>query len=272
MPSPNYLKEAFKRQENLISLSGLAVAGALFNPGFFLLGGALELSYLWLMSTSKRFQRVVDAEKNNARLQNDAATKEQLLNLLAQPEQKRFWDLHVIREKVFESWQQRDPVSQSLLQPSIEKLDYLLDTFLRSQVALNRMRTHLAASDRTFLKKQAEALELELKGASMPDKLRDMKAKNLELLNSRLARLARIQEDIELSRTQLDTLEHAIRFVSDQSAALTDPQQITSQIDRAVAEVADTEKSLKEVEGFLEAQDDKKEQAQAAQAMEQKRQ
>jgi hypothetical protein len=271
MPEPtNYVKEAFKRQENVISLAGLAVAGAVFNPGFFFVAGALELGYLWMMATNKRFQRVIDSEKNQRRVLSDEQVKLGMLSRLSKPEQARYQELTSIRQRVFDSWQGRDSVSQSLLSPSVEKLDYLLDTFLRSQIALSRMRTHLATSDRAFLSKQAEMIQTELKGNLSP-KLREMKQKNLELLVSRLSRLSKINEDIEISRTQLDTLEQAVKFISDQSAALTDPQQISAQIDRAVADVADTERSLREVETFLDAQDDKKEDAaKQAQAQEQK--
>ena len=143
MPGPAaYVKEAFKRQENLISLGGLAVAGTVFNPGFLFLGAALELAYLWTMASNPRFRRVVDSQLYQARSLFGAQEKERLLSAIPRAERERYQELAAIREKVFDSWQSRDPVTRSLLQPGVEKLDYLLDSFLKAQTALHAMREH----------------------------------------------------------------------------------------------------------------------------------
>jgi len=252
--STNYLKEAFKRQENVIALGGIAAAGVLFNPGFFLLGGAVELVYLWMLSTNPRFKRVVDSEANKSRLFFDQDERVRLLATLPESERERFLALTDIRQRVYDSWQSRDSVTQSLLQPSVDKLDYLLDTFLRAQLTLQRMREHMAESDRASIEKQAKMIEAELAARELPDKLHEVKSKNLEILKQRVARLKKLQEDIDIVRTQIDTLENAIRFINDQSVSLTDPQQITDQIDRVAAEVGETERSIKDVEMFLGAQ------------------
>ncbi|MBI3549700.1 MAG: hypothetical protein HY078_11730 [Elusimicrobia bacterium] len=267
----NYVKEAFKRQENLITLAGLGVAGVAFNAGFLLLGGALELAYLWLISSNPRFQRVVNSEKSQARLRFDQSEKDKLAAALPMNEHRRFQELQGVRQRVYEAWQARDAVTQSLLQPSVDKLDYLLDTFLRAQVTLHHMRSHLASSDRAFLQKQAQMIEAEI-ARGLTDKVREVKERNLDILKQRLAKLQKLQEDQEIVKTQLDTLENAIKFVSDQSVSLTDPQQITGQIDRAVSEVGDTERSLQEVESFLGMQEgvDKKQEGAARQQAQQK--
>ena len=245
-----YVKEAFKRQENLITLGGLAVAGAVFNPGFLLLGAALELAYLWTMASNARFRRVVDSQLYKARSLFGDQEKERLLAAIPRSARDRYQELAAIREKVFDSWQSRDPVTRSLLQPGVEKLDYLLDSFLKAQTALHRMREHLGESDLSLIEKQAKMVEAELAGG-LSDTLREAKARHLDLLRQRIARLKKLQEDLALARTQLDTLENAVRFVSDQSVSLSDPQQISAQIDRAVAEVGDTEKTIQDVETFL---------------------
>jgi hypothetical protein len=250
MAGPGYVKEAFKRQENLISLSGFLAAGFLFNPGFLFLGGALEILYLWTISSNPRFKRVVDAEANKGKALIDHDARVRMLATLPESERERFLALTDIRQRVYDSWQSRDQVAQTLLQPSVDKLDYLLDTFLRAQLTLQRMREHLSDSDKGALDKQKTMIEAEL-GGKLPDKLREVKQKNLEILSQRVARLAKLQDDMAIVRTQIDTLENAIRFINDQTISLTDPQQITDQIDRVAAEVGEAEKSIQDVESFL---------------------
>lgn len=247
---PNYVKEAFGRQENVIALAGFAVAGVLFNPGYLMLGGALEIVYLWLLSTNPRFHRVVLSEKNASLRRIDEDKKGRLLEALPRLDRQRYEGLAAIRRGVFDSWQGRDPVTQSILQPSVEKLDYLLEAFLRTQATLNLITDHLLSSEKPKIQKQVKGLEGELAGELAP-KLRQLKSQNLELLKQRLVRLDKLEEDTAAVRTQLDTIESAIKFIADQSVALTDPQQITDQIDRVVVEVGETEKSIQDVELFL---------------------
>ncbi|MBI5243879.1 MAG: hypothetical protein HY922_09405 [Elusimicrobia bacterium] len=250
----SYVKEAFKRQENLIALAGFAAAGALFNPGFLFLGGAIEVVYLWMVAGNPRFKRVVDSEKNRSSLLLGQNERVRMLSTLPEAERERYLALADIRQRVYDSWQSRDSVTQSLLQPSVDKLDYLLDTFLRAQLTLQRMREHLSGSDFGDLEKQAKMLETEIAQRRLPDKLTEVKSKNLEILKQRIARLKKLQEDIAVVRTQLDTLENAIRFVNDQTVSLSDPQQITNEIDRVASEVGATEKSIQDVESFLGTQ------------------
>ena len=249
---PGYVKAAFKRQENLIALGGLCAAGALFNPGFLMLAGALEVAYLWVISTNQRFRRVVDSERGRAGALFDAKEKDRLLLRLPGAERERYLGLARIRQEVHDAWQSRDAVTQGLLLPSVDKLDYLLDTFLRAQLGLSLMRAHLAGSDQDSLARQVKSVEAEMR-RELPDKLRDAKARSLDILRQRVARLAKLEEDMAVVRAQLDNIEHAVRLVSDQSISLSDPRQIAVQIEGAVAEVGQTERSIKEVESFLEA-------------------
>ena len=259
----NYLKEAFKRQENVISLIGFGIAGAVFSSGFLLIGGALEISYLWLISSNPRFQRLVRAEKNQALSASTLNERDQLLKALPTADRVRYSSLLDVRQKVYDSWQARDEVTQNILQPNVEKLDYLLGMFLRAQVTSNRIKNHLTDSGRAQIEKQIHDLEMNMK-IPMPDKLKEVKAKNIEILKQRVARLNKLQEDKDVVETQLSTLENAIRFMGDQSVALTDPRQISEQVDHLVNDVQETEKSISDVEVFLEAQSELKEKSEMA--------
>jgi hypothetical protein len=262
---PSYVGAAFKRAENLIGLSGLCVAGVLFNPGFLFLAGAAEIAYLWLVGGNERFRRVVDSQSSRLRSLFDAKEKDRLLLRLPGEERDRYLELTNIRQRVYESWQSRDTVTQGLLQPSVDKLDYLLDTFLRAQITLSSMQEHLCDSNKSQLERQIKNTELELK-RELPEALKEAKTRSLGIFRQRLARLAKLETDMEVLRTQLDNIEQTIKLVSDQSVSLSDPQQVAGQIDGAVAEVGDAERSLNEVENFLGTAQEQDKKDQAAQA------
>jgi hypothetical protein len=259
---PSYLGAAFKRPENIIGMAGLCVAGVLFNPGFLFLAGAAELAYLWALVANPRFRRAVDSRSSALRRFFDAKEKDRLLLRLPGEERDRYLQLAGIRQRVYESWQGRDAVAQSLLQPSVDKLDYLLDTFLRAQITLSAMQEHLMDSDKSKLERQIRSTEAELK-KDLAAKLREAKTRSLGIFTQRLTRLNKLEGDMEILRTQLENIEHTIKLVSDQSVSLSDPQAVAGQIDGAVAEVGEAERSLNEVESFLGAarEEDKKDAA-----------
>ena len=169
---PSYVGAAFRRAENIIGLGGLCVAGVLFNPGFLFLAGAAEIAYLWALGSNERFKRVVDSQTNRLRSLFDAKEKDRMLLRLPGEERDRYLELANIRQRVYESWQARDAVAQGLLQPSVDKLDYLLDTFLRAQMTLSLMREHLMESNRAQLERQVKSTEQELKH-DLPESLKE---------------------------------------------------------------------------------------------------
>jgi len=265
---PSYVTAAFRRQENIIGLTGLCLAGVLFNPGFLFLAGAAEVAYLWALVGNARFRRLVDSQSSRLRGLFDAKEKDRLLLRLPGEERDRYLELANIRQRVYESWQSRDEVAQGLLQPSVDKLDYLLDTFLRAQITLSAMQEHFVDSNKAQLERQIRSIEADLK-RSLPDKLRDAKCRSLGIFTQRLTRLNKLEQDMEVLRTQIDNIEQTIKLVSDQSISLSDPQQVAGQIDGAVAEVGETERSLSEVESFLGAELEADKKDKAAQAQEQ---
>ena len=63
-----YIKAAFNARPigmfvppNWIGIVAIALVG-LLNPGFWAIGAGLELAYLYVVSTNKRFQRFIDAK------------------------------------------------------------------------------------------------------------------------------------------------------------------------------------------------------------------
>jgi hypothetical protein len=63
----DYMRAAFSARPfgmfvapNWVGVASFALLG-LVNPGFWVLGGGLELGYLAVLSTNRRFQRTVDA-------------------------------------------------------------------------------------------------------------------------------------------------------------------------------------------------------------------
>src|SRR5688500_24227 len=88
----DYIKAAFNARPagmfvapNWVALAAVGLVGALypdFLPGILLIGGGLELAYLYLLSTNKRFQRyVAGSEMVEERAESQTKLRQMLMQL-----------------------------------------------------------------------------------------------------------------------------------------------------------------------------------------------
>src|SRR5215203_5938075 len=130
-----YMKSAFNARPigmfvppNWIGLAGVALLG-LLNPGFWAIGAGLELAYLFGLSTSKRYQRVVDGE---SKLEERQQWQKKLQDIVAQldPEDReRYFNLQRRCYQIIE--QQRQNGEAPELETQGEGLGKLLWIYLR---------------------------------------------------------------------------------------------------------------------------------------------
>src|SRR3989337_2652522 len=90
-----YVKSVFRLKYNLIGLAWFFIAGIVTTPRLFWpIGIALEILFLAILSTNKRFQRTVDAQLSNQKINQVENRKNFIIsNLLTAERKKRFNDL-----------------------------------------------------------------------------------------------------------------------------------------------------------------------------------
>jgi hypothetical protein len=130
------------------------------------------------------------------------------------------------------------------------RLDALLTSFLRLVSTLNGYRRFLGAADRLRLEEELHGLELEVAQATS-EKLREVKARRVELLTKRVERYRQAAESREVVSHQLASIEDLLRLTSEQSIAVRDPELVSRQLEALTAEVAATEDTVQEMEQFM---------------------
>jgi len=263
----NYVKEAFLRQENLIGLGGLLLFGILAPIpflGILFAGAAAEGVYLLATSQNKRFRNAIRAKKNEDLGLKGIEEDERLLNMLGDNGRARYQDLKRVCEKILQFLETKDEVTKSMLEPSVARLDYLLKTHLRSLAGLRNILTYLDSGEISAIEKEISFVENELKDQEMSEKVREVKDKHLAILRQRQDKLKKARENVEILKTQVNTLESTIKYIGDQTAAMSNPQEISSQIQSVVEDLKISEQSVKDFDTFLEY---RKEEAQKAEAL-----
>jgi hypothetical protein len=270
-----YLKAAFwvspevpalgKVPANLLVLAGLALFG-LVNPGFWLLGLALEIAFLFSLAGNKRFQQYVDAQRAKAARQaqregkpSPELTAERLVQSLPGPLVKRF---HTLRKRCLElrqlAQQLKDPDRLDAPPPledlQLAGLDRLLWIYLRLLFTQYSLERFLQETNEAQIRHDIDHLQARLRdvAASASDAKQQKKRKvledNLETSRSRLTNYQKARENCELVQLEIDRLENKIRSLSELAINRHEPDFISGHVDQVVAGMVHTERTMTELQ------------------------
>jgi len=255
----NYTKEALFNTWNLVFLltvavvaAGLGMAG-LF-PGWLpqlllLLGGGAELVYLGVMPRHERFQRYVRAEKRSERHQ--APSQREIFSQLRNQSQRRYAKLRKLKDQIEANYQKLSYASQGILGSHVQKIDGLLDSYLDLLHQRERYRDFMDSATEAQILDSIEALKKDM--ADDAERVRAVKQRRLKVLERRLARFRKAQENLEIIGAQLSTIEDVVRYIHEQSWTLQNPEEVTAQLDTLLQEVEETQDSIREIEDVFAA-------------------
>lgn len=248
--SPNYIKAAFLMPANLVGLGTAAASAAMTGeplPALVALG--LEGLYLGVVSSMKRFQRAVRAQRPD---DPEAARKalDSLQADLAPSQREHYQQLVGLKEKILANYRKL-PGGKVLEADSEPRLDALLTSFLRLISTLNQYRSYLNSSDREHLQREVRELEEDIAREANP-RLKDVKQNRVDILRKRLARFEQAGESREVVSHQLAGIEDLMRLTHEQSIAIRDPESVNRQLIVLSAEAEATEESVRQMEQFLE--------------------
>jgi len=235
---------------NLFALGAAVVASLLTGePTPFLVGLGAESLYLGLLSSAPRFRRAVRANFTAQDLAGESES-EGLLEELAPSQREHYFFLRDLRDKILANYKKL-PGGRVVIASSEQRVDALLNAFLRLLGTLNSYRKYLNAADR----KPIEAELAHLKGevaTEHNERLKDVKAKRVEILEKRVQRFVQADESREVVSHQLAGIEDLLRLTHEQSIAIRDPESVGRQLDALAAEVQSTEETVREMEKFME--------------------
>lgn len=250
-----YLKAAFLAPANLLGLAGAAGASALLGdptPAMVALG--VEGLYLGILSSASQFQRAVRAREEAKEREHAAGDASSLLGELSPSQREHYLVLRELRDKILANYRKL-PGGGVLSASSEAQVDALLTAFLRLLGTLNSYRKYLNGAGRRAVEEELKQLEAEVAVEESP-RVREVKAKRVEILRKRVQRFVQAEESRELVSHQLAGIEDLLRLTHEQSIAIRDPEGIVRQLDALSAEVQATEGTVREMERFMDFSDE----------------
>lgn len=247
----NYIKEAAKVQYNWIALAGAAGFALVSGSALpLLLAAGLELMYLSVVPQTSRFQRLVRSWKYAEEKRRDQSKLSALFQEIPPEMRLRYADLDKVCNAIRANYVRLSATSQIFTKQMEEKLQSLLQAYLRLLHAAFQHREYLRTTDLKTIQKEISELQKGLD--SDPPKVQEINRKRIEILSKRLQKFEKIRENREVIDAQCAAIEDVLELIRDQSVTMRDPQFVSDHLENLVQEVEHTEATVREMEAIFE--------------------
>jgi hypothetical protein len=250
----NFTKEAFLHPWNLaflIAAMVLSFAVSMFGTGLswtfdtiLIFASALELLYLGFMPRQERFRRAVRSRQ--AAEHAKPPSQKEIFQLLTKNSQRRYARLRKLGKDIQANYRKLAYASQGMLDSHVKKIDGLLNSYLKLLYQEERYEYS------TQVRSEAEVVRsiTELRSDMEDDapKVAAIKGRRMKILEQRLDRFKRGAENLEIIEAQLETIEDVIKYIHERSLTLSNPEEITFQLDTLLNEVEETQSAVEEME------------------------
>ena len=239
---------------NLFLVAVFVVLG-LANPGFWLLGAALEIGFLLLLAGNERFQKLVAAlDATKARGSKSGQTgadgvaaferQARLIASLDPASRNRYQAAAQICSEVLKSTEGSAAGAGDLLQSG--GLGQLLRIFLKLLASRQKVSAILSQTSRNSIEADVKGAQEKLAGMDGSSPVaRSLKA-TLEIQQKRLDNLMRAEESLKVTDAELDRIEKQAALIREELNVSGDPQFLSVRLDGIMDSLSGTTKWMSE--------------------------
>lgn len=236
-----YLKAAFWVREKVpllgdVPVNALMVAafGALGvgHPAFWLLGLLGETAFLWALSASSRFRKLVDAQALEKEQDTTLKARYELVEQLSDEHRERLTRLRVQLAEIqrsYAAFAQDDITADSNLS-SLRDLEWV---YLKLLIARQHLLSPHQKSNAADISAEIEELEKELGYDKLSPALRTSKEATLELLRKRLDAARHRIQTLEEIQSDLERIETQFQLTMESAAMRAKPADMQLDLDLA---------------------------------------
>ncbi len=225
---------------NQMALFAVGLLG-LVNPGFWLLGAAVEVGYLALLSGSPRFQKLVQGERLLERGQDVSLKVQQAAAALSPELRERYRRLLNECQLILGIAPTVDARDLgTLADMRAGGLNQLLSLFLRLLTFRHVISVNLTQVDRRALEADEARLRERLAKTEPQSALGRSLQATLEIQSKRLENLERARSSVEVIDAELERVERQVRLIREETAVSGGPEMLSARLDAVSQTLAET--------------------------------
>ena len=226
---------------NKLFLAGVGLLG-FANPGFWFIGGAVELSYLWFLSTNPRFQKYVQSLDMKTVQIDKTAKLNAMVETLDNKSRERLGQLNLHLAEINRLMgMNANGTFQFAREAKQKTLSQLPIVYLKLLVTRSLTKESLQRSDMSKIRNEIASLEAQLKDTQITEALANSIQGTLEIQHRRLDNLQRAKDNLKLIEMELNRIDNQVELVREEIALDQSPEGLSSNIDRIHATLGETE-------------------------------
>ena len=255
----SYIQEAFNARPFGMFVApnwaGLAAFGLLVtvNPGFWVLGAGLELGYLAMLVTNRRFQRWVDAKSGADSQESWQEKLRPLLLGLSDGDRRRYENLAARCRSILDQQGQVAAVSTEAQGAGLSRLLWM---YLRLLLARQSIEHVIHSAESEPLEGRLKDLESQLAKETISEDLRRSLTSQADILRQRLAQQQEAKGKLTFIQAELVRIQEQVELIREQAALSTDPEGLSQRIDQIAATLGGTAQWIREQQQVYGAMED----------------
>jgi hypothetical protein len=242
---------AFFHWLNLLGLVGVGAAfvhrGADVNV---LIGGAV-LEVLWLFAGARMefFQRYVALRNGKAEHKLRAFKLLETMQQMSYEYKQRYRELEKTKQQVLDAVKTNKRLELGAIQPELDKIDSLLDAFVRIAVAHKKTTRYLEQTKEEAVRKEIVDVEARLAADQSGDaSIKENLGHQLDFAKKRLDEFVNVQRNEKALAVQLETIEKTMTYLKSKIMSFEKPEQLTNELSSVVMGLEAAERTLNETD------------------------
>jgi hypothetical protein len=241
---------------NWIGLAAFGLLG-LANPGFWVLGGGLELGYLLTLATNRRFQQTVTSRPLSAARAEWNTRIQKVLGKLDAADRRTYDALAERCRSIIELQLQGAAEPPDGLDAQADGLGRLSWMFLRLLLARRTISSVLGGTHNdSDLQRKITSLERQQQQTGLSDELARSISGQLEILRQRLQQRTEGDRKLAYLEAEIERIEQQVELIREQAAMSSDPELLTRRIDDIAATLSGTGQWIREQQKVYGAMED----------------
>jgi hypothetical protein len=233
---------------NLILIPVFAVLGIL-NPGFWLLGGALETIYLFVLAGNPRFQNLIRGMKLSQRPSGiplkDLEKQARLIASLDAAGRTRYQAIFQSSSSILQTADSSSgPVGSTELKSG--GLAQLLWIFLKLLVSRQRIAAILSQTSPKDIEGEIASTTVRLSSESESSPMYRSLKGTLEIQQKRLDNIQKAAESLKVTEAELERIEKQVALMREEVSVSSDPELVSVRLDGIVDSLQGTTKWMNE--------------------------
>lgn len=248
----NYVKAAFNWKVNIPGMGhfplnklllGAGIVLGIGNPGFWFLTLALEVGYLWGLSSNKRFQRMVDMGTEVKSTRRWDQRQEHLLENLPPDDRERYYQL-LDRCAAIIKLVSAD--EHNLGDMRVTELNQLAWMFLKLLGSRKKINFIIATTSPEELEKEIKEFEAKLANEKEGSPLHRSLQGTLDIQNRRLENLLKAQDSMKFVEAEMDRIEKQVTLLNEEASVSSDPEMLSMRLDSVMTSLSGTSQWMSE--------------------------